>query len=140
MRTLLPLLALVVASACAKPQPPAAATAPAMEPAVEAAEPAEPAEPTPVPTGLGLDGARAEADAQGWRACDADADCAIVRCRCSCSGCGGFSADDTVNTAHVDDWYTAAGCSEALVCPMVCCQPRDLVCLEGQCAAVFAQP
>ncbi len=95
---------------------------------------------TATPAAPDLDGARAEATAQGWRACEEDADCAVVRCSCSCSGCGGFSADDTVHHDHVQDWYTRAGCSEALVCPMVCCAPRTLVCQQGQCGAQLGQP
>ena len=92
-------------------------------------------EPTTTPD---IDGAQARAEAEGWRACETVDDCSIVRCGCSCSGCGGFSADDLVNVAHVDDWYTAAGCNEALICPMVCCPPRELVCHQGQCIAVSA--
>ena len=104
--------------ACAKPQPLAAPT-------------------DPPPLGQpDLDGARAEASAQGWRSCELDADCAIVRCGCSCSGCGGFSADDTVHVDQVQAWYARAGCEEAQICPMVCCSPRDLVCQDGACAAV----
>ena len=143
MRTLLPLLALVLACSSHQAPPPSSTgpVAPIAELESAPIQPVtEPAAPVTTPAGPDIDGARAEADAQGWRACEADADCAIVRCRCSCSGCGGFSADDTVNADHVDDWYAAAGCSEAQICPMVCCQPRELVCLEGQCAAVIAQP
>ncbi len=144
MRTLVSLFSLVLVVSCSKPTAPMAPVAePTYDPPIvesssgisfelvgeSTAEASAAGEPD-------IEGARAEATALGWRACESTTDCAIVRCGCSCSGCGGFSADDLVHEDHVQDWYDRAGCSEAMICPMVCCPPSELVCQQGQCTAI----
>ncbi len=128
-------IALALTLACSQHQASESTAAADPAPVEPAPIPAVDDAPTPPPA-PDVEGARDRATAQDWRACTTTDDCAIVRCSCSCSGCGGFSADDIVHGDHVQDWYSAAGCSEALICPMVCCPPSELACLEGQCTSV----
>lgn len=65
--------------------------------------------------------------------CDSAADCVPVECGCDCSGCGGFSYDDIINRAYVDQWYSDNGCAPAKICPEVCCEPKKVACEEHVC-------
>jgi hypothetical protein len=67
------------------------------------------------------------------RYCLSDDDCVPVGCQCHCSGCGGFSYEDVVKDIHVDEWYEEHNCSPPITCPMVCCEPMEIVCEHNMC-------
>ncbi|MDD5221492.1 MAG: hypothetical protein PHV47_02750 [Candidatus Pacebacteria bacterium] len=68
------------------------------------------------------------------RVCDVNEDCIPVGCNCTCSGCGGFSYEDIINKEYKNDWYAQNNCSEPEICPMVCCEPAEIRCLNNQCS------
>jgi len=70
--------------------------------------------------------------------CSDASDCVAVGCGCRCSGCGGFSFDEIINKDYTDHWHELKGCEQAdpdepVICPMVCCTPGEIVCVDGTC-------